>query len=79
MIWCFIICFGMAKEPPTIVDSYCQTYQRVVRSPRDLDQVLKMDRSVRDLIQGNDLEYLCRCLRWNQDPKKRSVCASTKQ
>lgn len=61
-LWCFLLCFG-SSEPTKVsaVDSFCTSYRRVVETKEDLDQVLKLSRALRDKIQGNDLEYLCRC------------------
>jgi hypothetical protein len=65
-VWCFIVCFGVLHptEPPVTVDTFCQSYQPVVMTKAELDQVLRLDRKLRDRIQGNDLDYLCRCKGW---------------
>jgi hypothetical protein len=60
-VWCFIVCFGSLGQPPVPVDTYCQTYQQVVRKREELGEVTKLSRPIRDRIQGNDLDYLCRC------------------
>lgn len=61
-IWCFIVCFGMASvSQPSSVDSFCSTYVQIVRSKEELDKVKLLPRAMRDRVQGNDLEYLCRC------------------
>lgn len=63
-VWCFILCFGSIEaEKPKVVDSYCSSYSQVVRSAEDLGWVKNLPRVVRDRMQGNDLEYLCRCRR----------------
>lgn len=64
-IWCFLFCFGFAQPAsPKIIDAYCQTYVQVVKSPDDLEKIKAMPRVMRDRVQGNDLEYLCRCKGW---------------
>jgi hypothetical protein len=79
-VWCFVFCFGVTTPlpAPTVLDSYCQSYQRVVLSTAELEQVKKLDRKLRDRIQGNDLDYLCRCKGWSQDPKKQAACVGAK-
>jgi hypothetical protein len=67
-IVCFILCFGIYRgEQPGPVDSFCQTYVQTVTSRAELDAVKRLPRQLRDRIQGNDLDYLCRCLNW-KDP-----------
>lgn len=61
-VWCFIICFGVSgQSPPVVADTYCRSYRQTVLTQEELKQVMKLPRSVRDRIQGNDLDYLCRC------------------
>lgn len=61
-VWCFIVCFGfMEPAKPKIVDAYCQTYIQVIRTAGEIEHVKGLPRAIRDKIQGNDLEYLCRC------------------
>ena len=61
-VWCFIICFGATEAPSAPpVDSFCTNYERVVTTPEELALVLKLPRAMRDRMQGNELEYLCRC------------------
>jgi len=63
---CFIVCFGTSfsggANAPT--DTFCQTYSQIVTSQVELDAVRRLPRAVRDRIQGNDLDFLCRCLNW---------------
>ena len=69
-VWCFVVCFGFYHpQPPVVTDSYCQTYRRVVSTKQELGEIMKLPRSIRDKMQGNDLDYLCRCLKW-----KNPVC-----
>lgn len=70
-LWCFIICFGSTQVTlPPSVDTFCATYQRVVLTKEELDKVKTLPRAMRDRIQGNDLEYLCRC-----EGYKHTLCA----
>lgn len=62
-VTCFVICFGSEDQGPA-VDTFCQTYTQVVTSVSELSEVKKLPRALRDRIQGNDLDYLCRCLKW---------------
>jgi len=76
-VWCFIVCFGIAPAKvapprPIPIDTYCQTYRRIVLNKQELEDVLKMPRNLRNRIQGNDLDYLCRC----QNPKN-AMCSSS--
>lgn len=68
-IWCFIICFGSATTAPAErpIDSYCSSYQQVVLSHAELELILRLPRPLRDKIQGNELEYLCRCKGWKDE------------
>jgi hypothetical protein len=61
-LWCFIICFGTTQVVlPASVDTFCTTYQQVVITKEDLDRAKALPRAMRDRLQGNELEYLCRC------------------
>lgn len=59
-IVCFILCFGSieAKVP---IQTYCQSYVQTVQKRDELEAILKLPRHLRNRIQGNDLDYLCRC------------------
>lgn len=73
-LWCFIICFGTTQVSlPPSVDTFCATYQQVVISKEDLDKVKLLPREARDRLQGNELEYLCRCKEY-----KHSLCEGKK-
>lgn len=79
-VWCFVVCFGSDSsddQAPMALDTFCQTYQQVVRDTKELSQILRVDRTVRNRIQGNDLEFLCRCQGWKNDPQKKVACGST--
>lgn len=64
-IFCFIICFGSSSALGVGAgDTFCQTYQRVVRTQKEADALKAMPPDVRKRIQGNDLDYLCNCRGW---------------
>ena len=78
-VWCFIICFGTAtaEAPKAPVDTFCQSYRRVVLKKGEVPEVMKLSRGLRDRLQGNELEYMCRCLQW-KDKVCRTVSGSTR-
>jgi putative lipase involved disintegration of autophagic bodies len=41
--------------------SFCREYHRIVLTRDDLAQIRGIPRTLRDRIQANDLNYLCRC------------------
>lgn len=63
-IVCFLLCFGSIGGPTAPVNSYCQRYERTVRTKAEAIEIMKLPRSMRDRVQGNDLDYLCNCLGW---------------
>lgn len=78
-VWCFIVCFGVSQPPQVVapIDNYCQSYRRVVLNKHELADVMKLSRGLRTRLQGNELEYMCRCMGW-----KNKACrglSSTKQ
>lgn len=79
-VWCFVVCFGnddFADKPPQVLDTYCQSYHRVVKDSKELEHLTKLPQALRDRIQKNELEFLCRCQGWGSDPVKNKVCTST--
>lgn len=60
--FCFLLC---AYEQAAPVDSFCQSYQRVNRSPADSAEVKKLSRGPKDRLTANDVLYLCKCKGWN--------------
>lgn len=42
-------------------DTFCREYRRIVLTRQDLASIRAASRSVRNRIQANDLNYLCRC------------------
>lgn len=59
-IVCFILCFG-SMQPNPALQTYCQSYVRTVQKKEELEAILTLPRHLRNRIQGNDLDYLCRC------------------
>lgn len=60
-VWCFIICFSYAKPVASVTDSFCQSYKQTVLTRDEVAEVMKLSTSIRLRLQGNELEYLCRC------------------
>jgi len=74
-IFCFIVCFGMSSPPPSIVvDSFCQRYDRQVLSNADINAIKNLPPALARRIQGNEVDYMCKCLGWN-DP----ICKTGKR
>lgn len=72
---CFIMCFGSIEQPkPIPLSDFCQRYERQVLSQRDLDEVKKLPRDLKNRLQGNDLDYLCLCKKWDNP-----ACRSTQK
>lgn len=65
-IVCFIFCFGATDPAPAsvVVDSFCHRYERQVVSQADADAIKKLPPNLARRIQGNEVDYLCRCLGW---------------
>jgi hypothetical protein len=73
-IVCFIFCFGFTGEDEIPTSDFCQRYERQVITREDVDNLKKLPRHLRDRIQGNEVDYLCQCLK-----KDLPVCTSTKR
>lgn len=63
-----MLCFGllvMFCEPPkqVAIDSYCQSYQRIIRSPDDAKITAPL--SVKQRIAADDIIYRCTCEKWD--------------
>lgn len=72
-VTCFFFCFGTVEQPKQIpLSDFCQRYERQVLTQKDLAEIKKLPRELRDRMQGNDLDYLCLCKRWNNP-----ACSST--
>lgn len=54
---------GCQTVVPAIKD-YCTTYNRVVLTQAERAEIKQLSRTIRTRIQGNDLDYLCRCIGW---------------
>ena len=65
-IYCFIFCFGISDPVPEsiVIDSYCQRYERQVVTAMDAEAVKKLPPPLARRIQGNEVDYLCKCLGW---------------
>jgi len=64
-VTCFLICFGSIDDTPRApVSDFCKRYERQVLTWQELEQIRKLPRNLRDRVQGNDLDYLCQCLKW---------------
>lgn len=62
-----MLCFGlliMFCEPPkqAAIDSFCQSYQRVIRAPAD--SAIGAPLPVKQRIAANDVTYRCLCEKW---------------
>ena len=62
-----MLCFGlliMFCEPPKqqVVDSFCQSYQRVIRTPAE--GAIGAALPVKQRIAANDVTYRCLCEKW---------------
>lgn len=60
--FCFLFC---AVEQESPVDSFCQAYQQVNRSPEDAAEIKKLPRAPKVRLNTNDVLYLCKCKRWD--------------
>lgn len=60
-IVCFLLCFGSIPAFKAPLETYCQSYVQTVQKREELEAILKLPRHLRNRIQGNDLDYLCRC------------------
>lgn len=62
-----MLCFGllvMFCEPPKqpAVDSFCQSYQRVIRQPAE--SAIQAPVSVKQRLAANEITYRCQCEKW---------------
>ena len=71
-IVCLVVCFGTVDTPNVGTSDFCQRYERQVITKEDAEAVKKLPRRIRDRIQGNELDYLCQCLKWTN-----KACDST--
>ena len=80
-VWCFIICFGAATSASEAMkgpnDTFCHSYRQVVLSKGEIKEVMKLNKRLRVRLQGNELEYMCRCLGWKD--KSCNTLSSTRQ
>jgi hypothetical protein len=60
--FCFLFC---SVETAPVVDSFCQTYQRVNQSAADSAEIKKLSRAPKVRLNANDVLYLCKCKAWD--------------
>lgn len=65
--FCFLFC---AVEEVPVIDSFCQSYQRVIRNRADSATVKAVPDPVRKRTEANDALYRCACEGW-----KNPLCA----
>jgi predicted glycosyltransferase len=63
-----MLCFGlfvMFCEPqkPAAVDSFCQSYQRVIRQPSE--SAITASLNVKQRLAANEITYRCVCEKWD--------------
>lgn len=65
MIQCFgfLVFFQCEAPKPVVVDSYCASYQRVIRQPAEA--AITAPLSVKQRIAANDVVYRCTCEHWD--------------
>jgi hypothetical protein len=70
MIQCFgfLVFFQCEVPKPAVVDSYCTSYERVIRQPSE--SAISAPLSVKQRIATNDIVYRCKCKGW-----KSPLCA----
>lgn len=67
-IVCFIICFGYSPSVSLPAgDTFCATYERVIKNKEESDTLKAIPPEIRKRIQGNDLDYLCTCQGWEDN------------
>ena len=63
---CFLFCFGSVEDLKQVpVQDFCKRYERQVLTRDEVEHIKKLPRNLRDKIQGNDLDYLCQCRKWD--------------
>lgn len=60
--FCFLFCEIETDSP---VDSYCQSYQRVIRNASDAAEIKKLSRGPKVPLNANEVLYLCKCKKWD--------------
>lgn len=64
MIECFgfLVFFQCALPKQPVVDNYCSSYQRVIRT--QADAAINAPLSIKQRIAANDVIYRCTCEQW---------------
>jgi len=64
MIQCFgfLVFFQCEVPKPVVVDSFCTSYQRVIRSAPD--SAVNAPLAVRQRLAANEITYRCTCEGW---------------
>ena len=60
--FCFLFC---EVETTPVVDSFCQSYLQVSKSPSDSAEIKKLPRGPKVRTTANDVLYLCKCKAWD--------------
>lgn len=68
--FCFLIC---GVEPAPVVDSFCQSYQKVNQSVADSAEIKRLSRGPKVRLNANEILYLCKCRGWANP-----ICKETK-
>ena len=65
-MFCFIVCFGLWQPAkPTVVDSFCQTYQRAIVAKPDAEAAKTLPPGLQRRIASNEVVYRCLCQKWS--------------
>ena len=64
MIQCFgfLVFFQCEAPKPVVVDSYCSSYQRVIRTPADA--AITAPLAPKQRLAANEITYRCACEGW---------------
>jgi hypothetical protein len=64
MIEClgFLVYFQCSTPKPVVIDSFCSSYQRVIRSPADA--AISGPLAPKQRMAANEITYRCTCEGW---------------
>jgi len=68
----FLFVFQCEEAKPTVIDSYCANYERVIR--RKGEGAITADPVVKQRIAANEVNYRCLCEGWTSP-----LCRSAKK